>query len=91
MSRRPGIGKAWFDIFKNEVYPDDFIVSRGFPATPPKYYDGQYEIESPDEMAKIKEARIKKQEKNKWNQTPERLHVRETITKAKLALYERDF
>lgn len=29
MSRRPGIGRAWFDKYKSDLYPDDFIILRG--------------------------------------------------------------
>lgn len=87
MSRRPGIGKAWLEKYKSDVYPSDEVISNGYPAKPPKYYDGQYEIEHPEFMAAIKQARIRKQYKNRANNTPERLAVREAVAKAKCALY----
>jgi hypothetical protein len=56
MSRRPGIGKTWYDKYKNDL-TKDFITARGVKMKPPKYYDSQLEIE--DELAyeKIKEQR----------------------------------
>lgn len=34
-----GIGKAWFDRFKSDVYPHDRVVVRGVPTRPPRFYD----------------------------------------------------
>jgi hypothetical protein len=42
MSRRPGIGKAWFDRFKDDVYPLDRLVVRGRDCRPPRFYDSLY-------------------------------------------------
>ncbi len=39
MSRRPGIGRSWIDKFSTDVYPSDEIISKGFQARPPRYYD----------------------------------------------------
>lgn len=40
MSRRPGIGKSWFDKFKGDVFPsDEVILSTGTRMSPPRYYD----------------------------------------------------
>lgn len=57
MSRRPGIGKAWFDMFKSDVYPSDELVLRGKVMKPPKYYDGQFELANPNEFALMKNNR----------------------------------
>lgn len=38
MSRRPGIGKKWFDQFEPDVFPSDEIISRGVSVRPPRYY-----------------------------------------------------
>ena len=67
MSRRPGIGKEWFDKYKNDVFPyDECVVIDGqrprFIGTP-RYYDNLYEQDFPDEFAKIREKRIEKAEK----------------------------
>lgn len=58
MSRRPGIGSAWLDKYKSDVYPHDFIVIRdGIKVKPPKYFDKLFESIAPDEMSMIKELR----------------------------------
>lgn len=58
MSRRPGIGSAWLDQYKSDVYPHDYIVIRdGIKVKPPKYFDKLFESIAPDEMSIIKELR----------------------------------
>src|SRR6185436_16893236 len=36
MSRRPGIGKGWYEKFKTDVYPRDRVVVRGVHTRPPR-------------------------------------------------------
>ena len=36
MSRRPGLGKGWFEKYKSDVYPDDFVILNGKKMKPPK-------------------------------------------------------
>lgn len=38
MSRRPGIGKGWYDKFKGDVFPLDRLVVNGKETRPPRYY-----------------------------------------------------
>lgn len=90
MSRRPGIGKEWFDRYGGEVFRGDFVVTNGRKAQPPKYYDRLFEMEAPEEMERIKRARAMQAGKNVWNQTRERLLVREKVRKAQGNLYNRE-
>lgn len=46
MSRRPGIASGWFQQFKDDVYPEDFVVIKGRKMRPPKFYDSLYEHDS---------------------------------------------
>lgn len=39
MSRRPGLGRGWFERFKSDVYPKDFFTVNGRKNKPPRYYD----------------------------------------------------
>lgn len=48
MSRRPGIGKTWFDKYGSDVYPHDFLVLQGRKLRPPKYFDRIFESIDPD-------------------------------------------
>lgn len=81
MSRRPGIGRGFLDKFSDSVYPSDFVVIRGKKMKPPKYYDSQFELMSPDEMAKVKGKRKRsmKDEKVVANTSDDRLRVREDL------------
>lgn len=66
MSKRPGIGKLWYEAFKSDIYPEGVYVSKtGVKQSPPKYYDRLYELENPKQMAKIKLQRRKRAERQK--------------------------
>lgn len=44
MSRRPGIGRGWFQKFGKDVFPNDYVVVRGgHKCKPPKYYSRCFE------------------------------------------------
>lgn len=42
-----GIGKRWYDEYKDDVYPHDYVVVNGVKCRPPKYYDGLLEADRP--------------------------------------------
>lgn len=84
MSRRPGIAAQWFEKFKTEVYPDDFVVMNGKPVKPPRYYDALYEAEFPSDFRQISLKRIKRGRSRKSDNTPARLAVREKVAEARL-------
>ena len=84
-SRNGGIGKRWFEKYKSDVYPHDYIVTPdGRKLKPPKFYDNLYEAEFPLDMEEIKNKRIDNAEKHEDNNTSERLIVREKVANAKL-------
>lgn len=80
MSLKPAIGKNWYEKYKGDCYPSDQVVYDGTPQRPPKYYDTLY----PD-IEMVKEKRRQKAIPHKWNNTPKRLRIRETI---KMAQYD---
>ncbi len=82
MSRRPGIGKAWYDEFKSEVYSSDSVVFAGKLVKPPRFYDGQYEAENPRDMAAVKARRRAGLEYDE--QRSSRLMVRREVFEANL-------
>lgn len=41
MSRKPGIGKSWFDRYKGDVFPHDDVRLGPLSFRPPRYYDQQ--------------------------------------------------
>jgi hypothetical protein len=86
MSRKPGIGKNHYEQFKSDIYPSDFCVHKGKKQKVPRYYDRLYEIENESEFRKIKERRVKnaQRESVKYNNTPDRLVIREKVQQSKL-------
>ncbi len=60
MSRRPGIGRGWYDKYKAEVYPFDEIIVNSKPVRPPRFYDNLLDKEDPDLLQSLKERRKQK-------------------------------
>jgi len=89
MSRRPGIGKGWFDKFKPDVFPDDFIVVNNKKMKPPKYYDRLLELEDPAAHAALKERREAAALLRGSDSTPARLAVREKVKMAQVKQLKR--
>lgn len=89
MSRRPGIGKGWFEKYAADVFPDDFVLSRGKKIKTPKYYNSLYEFENPERYEKIKNRRLRAAALQASNNTRERLDAREEIQLTKLKQLKR--
>ena len=85
MSRRPGIGKGWFEGFKSDCYPSNFLIHDGHKSPIPKYYDKLLEMEDKIEFKAIKMARELALLHCKDELTPERLKQRHA---AKMAQYK---
>ncbi len=88
MSRRPGIGRAWIDKYRDEVYRHDSVIVSGKECKPVRYYDEVMTKVDPVLMARIKRARERKV--NAEEQTPERLRVREVVAKARLDTFTKE-
>lgn len=52
-----GIAKGWFEKYGKQVFPSDWVISRGRKAKPPRYFDKQLEKSNPELLEAIKEAR----------------------------------
>lgn len=85
MSRRPGIGRDWYEKYRGDVYPSDFLIVNNAKVRPPKYYDNQYE-----DIENIKRKRVAEAKKHASNNTAERLLVREAVQQAKLDQLKRN-
>jgi len=81
MSRRPGIGKDFFEQYWRDFYinGNDSVVLRGRKVRPPKYYDTQYEVAHPEDFQRIKSKRKSLAVLNQSDSTPERLSVRHKV------------
>lgn len=82
MSRRPGIGRGWIEKYHEDVYPWDEVVVNGHPSKPPRYYDLYAAERNPKEFESV--SRERRISRRREDETPERLHVREVCTKARL-------
>jgi len=89
MSRRPGIGKDWYEKYNSDAYPSDYIVQRGLKVQPPRYFDNLYEIQDEEGLKKIKQGRRKRALKRKDDNTTERLLVRENVKLASIKQLKR--
>lgn len=83
MSLKPGIGAAWLDKYENDVYNYDHVIINGMEASPPKYYDKLLKRKNADRLAEIKEQREVTDPKQWLDNTPERLKVKEVVSKAR--------
>lgn len=91
--RKPegGIGTRWFQKYKSDVYPDDFVVIRGKKMRPPKFYDNLYQEENPSQHQKVKQGRkIDHPFYPSKDNTQERLKVREFVHKAQTKILKRN-
>lgn len=92
MSRRPGIGREYYDKHKQEIYEhDSILVKKGgmvLQAKPPKYYDNLFDVEYEDLMHKVKVKRkvcgqrAQELKNRKTSQTPEQQRRTTEILKA---------
>jgi len=89
MSRRPGIGREWYERFRGDVFPGDSVVLRGREMRPPRFYDCLYELENPEDFRRIKRERIQASFRAKDDCTPERLAVRERCQELEEARFSR--
>lgn len=88
MSRRPGIGRGWYEKYKDEVFPEDFIVMRGMKMPVPRAYNRAFEIENPEEYARIKARRA--DDPDDWfERSCFRLPAKEAYAEARLNLLKR--
>jgi len=81
MSRRPGIGAAWWELYGESVRRADSVVSRGHEAAVPKFYEGLWERDDPKGF---RAAKIRRRREPGPNDDWKRLQVREHLAKRKL-------
>jgi len=84
MSRNKGLGYSWYQKYKTDVYPDDFVVMKGQKFRPPAYYDTLLEKEEPEQWARIQARRQSFVANNADFQSPRRLKAKEDVLKAKV-------
>lgn len=90
MSRRPGIGKSWFQKYWTDVYPSDQVIVDGKPHKPPKYYDGLMEEIDPALIEHVRALREQFADDHQEDNTPKRLREREFVKQAQTEFLKRN-
>ncbi|ALS03675.1 VP4 [Gokushovirus WZ-2015a] len=84
MSRRPGLGTAYFEKYGREVYTHDNVIVNGRPVRPPRFYDTKFEQLDAARLKKLKLER--RRAVDRADNTTSRLRVKEIISDARLKL-----
>lgn len=79
-----GIGYRWFEKYKDDCYPSDYLIKDGAKIPIPKYYDKLLEENDEYQLLIMKEKRKIRAQLHELDYTPERLKARE-ICKIKSA------
>ncbi|AXH74726.1 MAG: replication initiator protein [Microviridae sp.] len=91
MSLKPGIGSDFYDKYREDIYPHDYVVVRGVKCKPPRYYDKKFEAMFADEFEKIRLQREMDAELRFLDNTPARLAVREQCVRAAVVKRTKEF
>lgn len=89
MSTRPGIGAAWYARFHKDVHTHDYVIRDGTKNPVPRFYDKLAQKAGLHQVDEIKQQRQLDAIPKAWNNTPERLAVRETVLQARTNLSKR--
>lgn len=86
-----GIGYSWYSKYKSDVFPNDYCVVRnGIKVKPPRYYSKLFEVDFPEQYAKIKRQRLDLAYDRKEDNTISRLRDKEKVKLSKLKQFSRD-
>lgn len=87
MSKRPAIGRMWFEKFGRHAYAHDSVVARGVEMQPPRYYDKLL----PDVVrSMVSDIRAEKGNLKRSDHTDARNNVRDDVVQAGLNQFKRD-
>lgn len=92
MSRRPGIGKDFYEEFKADMFPSDELPVPGVGVVKkvPRYYETIFQAESPDDHELVKELRKQFRLAHKEEYTPSRLMQKYKVKKAQHKMLKRE-
>lgn len=90
MSLKPGIGFPWFERYLRDVYPHDHVIVNGVRQKPPKAYDRYLTVLDPQEFEFIEFGRTVRAREILGENTPDRLRVREVVTRARISSLQRN-
>lgn len=87
MSLKPGIGATWLEKYRDDVYPNDYVVVNGVKCKPPRYYDKR--IEHLDMIDDVKYSRYLDGRRLMHDNTDDRLVVKERVLNARIKSLKR--
>lgn len=87
MSKRPAIGRRWFERYGKHVYSRDAVVARGVEMQPPRYYD---KLLPPVVRQIVSDVRAERGAVHLADHTDERNNVRNDVVVAGLSNFKRD-
>ena len=83
-----GLGSGWWDKWGAEVEHNDSVVFEGREMKPPRFYENLYD---PIEIEAVKGLRYVEAIKRSFDNTPDRLRVREVCKEAQVNLLKRGY
>lgn len=89
MSLKPGIGAGWYERWRSDVYPHDYVVVNGKEVKPPKYYDRRLKAELPEMWERVQSERVEDAVPRFADNSPARLAVKAVVARARLSLSKR--
>lgn len=89
MSRRPGLGRTYYDRYRDEMYKHDSVVVRGHEVRIPRYYDTQYKLVDSAHLDVLKKKRRVRALLHKADNTRARLSVKKRFQELKRETFNR--
>lgn len=89
MSRKPGIGKVWFDKYAADTYPSDEVIVNARAIKPPRYYDNLYGLLDEQSLEEIKKKRKELALQYADDNTQDRLLTKELVKLAQFKQLKR--
>lgn len=89
MSLKPGIGAKWYEKYKHDVHPHDYVVINGKEVSPPKYYHKLYDRSNPIDAEYVQHLRELSGRARYFDNTPDRLKVKEQVKQAQISQLKR--
>jgi len=84
MSLKPGIGSAWYERYRSDLFPHDYVVVNGSKCSVPRYYSKKFEKDSPLEFADLKLVREARSRVRLSDSTDRRLSDAEIVKTASM-------
>ena len=91
MSRRPGLGREWFDKFSSDVFPSDEVPVPGYGVVRgvPRFYEEIFKCSDPLSLEEIKRVRVEFMKAHGDEFTPARLMDKYKVKQAEIRLLQR--